>query len=181
MVGGPVFQSRRGQNRMRNGKTVCHRNVSDSCRRVSAPPSRPFTARIISRKNEKGGRDESKLRNPSAQRGGIRHAIRIFDRGSGSFPGVTFQEIPSQCLAAGDQAVVAIGRRERRQEGERLLTPIAIAAADRNPVMIFVVGLFTTTAMTDDRVAQANRTLAQDWSSTSLDPIGFQIALRRRK
>jgi len=33
---------------------------------------------------------------PSAQRGGIRHAIRIFDRGSGSFPGVTFQEIPSQ-------------------------------------------------------------------------------------
>jgi hypothetical protein len=94
---------------------------------------------------------------------------------------VTFQEIPSQCLAAGDQAVVAIRRRERRQEGERRFTPIAIAAADRNPVMIFVVSLFTTTAMTDDRVAQANGTLAQDWPSISLDPIGFQIALRRRK
>jgi hypothetical protein len=118
---------------------------------------------------------------PSAQRGGIRYAIRIFDRGSGSFPGVTFQEIPSQCLAAGDQAVVAIRRRERRQERERRLTPIAIAAADRNPVMIFVVDLFPTTAMTDDRVAQANGTLAQDWPSISLDPIGFQIALRRRK
>ena len=118
---------------------------------------------------------------PSAQGGGIRHAIRIFDRGSGSFPGVTFQEIPSQCLAAGNQAAVAIRRRERRQEGERRLTPIAIAAADRNPVMIFVVGLFTTTAMTDDRVEQANGTLAQDWPSISLDPIGFQIALRRRK
>jgi hypothetical protein len=47
--------------------------------------------------------------------------------------------------------------------------------------MIFVVGLFTTTAMTDDRVEQANGTLAQDWPSISLDPIGFQIALRRRK
>ena len=118
---------------------------------------------------------------PSAQRGGIRHAIRIFDRGSGSFTGVTFQEIPSQCLAAGDQAVVAIRRRERWQEGERRFTPIAIAAADRNPVMIFVVSLLTTTAMTDDRVAQANGTLAQDWPSISLDPIGFQIVLRRRK
>jgi hypothetical protein len=47
--------------------------------------------------------------------------------------------------------------------------------------MMFVVGLFTTTAMTDNRVAQANGTSAQDWSSISLDPIGFQIPLRRRK
>lgn len=94
---------------------------------------------------------------------------------------MTFREIPSQRLAAGDQAVVAIRWRERRQEGERLFTPIAKAAADRNPVMIFVVVLFTTTAMADGRVAQANGTLAQDWSSISLDPIGFQIALRRRK
>jgi len=76
---------------------------------------------------------------------------------------------------------VAIRRRERRQESERLPAQIAEAAANLNPVMIFVVGLFTTTAMTDDRVAQANGTLAQDWSSISLDPIGFQIALRRRK
>jgi hypothetical protein len=92
---------------------------------------------------------------------------------------VTFQEIPSQRVAAGDQAVVAIRRRERRQEGERLLTSIAKAAADRNPVMIFVVGLFTATAMTDDRVAQANGTLAQDRSSIRVDPIGLQIALLR--
>src|SRR6476619_4311212 len=66
---------------------------------------------------------------PSAQGGGIRHAIRIFHRGRGSFPEVSFQAIPSQRLAAGDQAVVAIRRRERGQEGERLLTPIAKAAA----------------------------------------------------
>jgi hypothetical protein len=118
---------------------------------------------------------------PSAQGRGIRHAIRIFDRGRGSFPVVTFQKVPSQRLATSDQAVVAIRRRERRQEGERLLTPIAKATADGNPVMIFVVGLFTATAMTDDRVAQANGTLAKDRPSTRVDPIDLQIALRRRK
>lgn len=39
------------------------------------------------------------------------------------------------------QAVVAIGRRERRQERERLPAQIAEAPADPNPVMICVVGL----------------------------------------
>jgi len=118
---------------------------------------------------------------PSAQGRGIRHAIRIFDRGRGSFPGVTVQKVPSQRLAARDQAVVAIRRRERRQEGERLAAQIAHAPANRNPVMIFVVGLFAATAMTDDRVAQANGALAQDRPPIRVNPIGFQIALRWRK
>jgi len=139
-----------------------------------------YSAHHVTQKRE-GRPRRIQTAEPSAQGGGIRHAIRIFDRGRGSFPGVTFQEIPSQRPAAGDQAVVAIRRRERRQKGERRLTPIAKAAADRNPVVIFVVGLLTATAMTDDRVAQANGTLAQDRPSISLDPIGFQIALPRRK
>lgn len=47
--------------------------------------------------------------------------------------------------------------------------------------MIFIVGLFTSTPMTDNRVAEANGALAQDRSSIRLDPIGLQIALLRRK
>jgi len=55
---------------------------------------------------------------PSPQSGWIGNPIRIFDLGRGSFPGVTFQKVPSQRLTAGDEAVVSVRRREGRQEGE---------------------------------------------------------------
>jgi hypothetical protein len=47
--------------------------------------------------------------------------------------------------------------------------------------MIFVVNLFAPTAMADDGIAQTNRALTKDHSSTSFDPIGFEVVLRRRK
>ena len=47
--------------------------------------------------------------------------------------------------------------------------------------MIFIVRLFSAPPMADDRIAQANRALAQDRSSTRFDPIGFEVALRCRK
>ncbi len=76
---------------------------------------------------------------------------------------------------------MAVGRRKRRQESERLVAQIAAPAPNRNPVMIFVVRLFPATAMTDNRIALTNRALAQDLPSTSLDPIDFEVALRGRK
>ena len=84
-------------------------------------------------------------------------------------------------LAARDQAVVAIRRRERRQEGERLPTQIAQASANLNPIVVMVVRLFAATPMADDRIAQTNRALTQDRFSTNLHPIGFEVVLRGRK
>ena len=47
--------------------------------------------------------------------------------------------------------------------------------------MIFVMGLFAPAAMADDGIAQTNRTLTKDHSSTSFDPIAFEVVLRCRK
>jgi hypothetical protein len=118
---------------------------------------------------------------PSAQSGGIGHALRVLNRGSRGFPGITFHEVALQRLTAGNQAVVAVGRRERRQESERLPAPIAETSTDRNPIVLLVVRLFTAPSVTDDGIAQTHRTLAQDRTSISGDPIGFEVALGRRK
>jgi hypothetical protein len=55
---------------------------------------------------------------------------------------------------------VAIRQRERRQKGEGLAAQIAKATADLNPIMIFIVRLFTAAAMTNDRIAYTNRAAA---------------------
>src|SRR5262249_4394329 len=67
------------------------------------------------------------LTEPAAKRGGVGHAIRVFDCGRRSFPATAFQEVPLECLAAGDEAVMAIRRREGRQEGECLVARPATA------------------------------------------------------
>jgi hypothetical protein len=55
MVGGPVFYSRKGQKRARNGKTLCQRNGSEPCTTVSLLLAHALMAAIIWRKNENGG------------------------------------------------------------------------------------------------------------------------------
>jgi hypothetical protein len=74
-----------------------------------------------------------------------------------------------------------VRRRKRGQEGNRLSARLADASPDLNPVMMFVMGLFPTTAMADDRVQQTDGALANKLPSTCHSPIGFQIALRCRK
>lgn len=118
---------------------------------------------------------------PSTQRGRVGHAIRIFDRGRRSFPATAFEEIAPERLAAGDQAVVAVGRREQRQESERHPTQLAKAAANPNPIMIFVMRLFAAAAMTDEGVLGTKRASAQDDSRTRQCPIGSEVVLRGRK
>ena len=99
---------------------------------------------------------------PSAQRRGIGHAIGVFYGGRRGFPAAAFQEAALQRLAAGDEAVMAVGRRKGRQEGERLAAPVAKAAANPDPIMVLIVRLFAAAAMTDDGILSANRAMAQD-------------------
>jgi hypothetical protein len=40
------------------------------------------------------------------------------------------------------QAVMAVGRREGRQEGECLAATVADTAANPDPIMMFIMGLF---------------------------------------
>ena len=113
------------------------------------------TARIVSAQERKRRLRRIQALEPSAQRGGIGHAIGVFDGGRRGFPGTAFQEAALQRLAAGDEAVMAVGRRKGRQEGERLAAPVAKAAANPDPIMVFIVRLFAAAAMTDDGILQS--------------------------
>jgi hypothetical protein len=114
---------------------------------------------------------------PSAQRGRIGHAIGIFGRRRRVFPRSALHEIAVQRLATGDKTVMAVRRRERRQEGERLAASLANAAANPDPIMVLVMRLFAAAAMTDNRVFGADRAPAQDDLRTGFGPIGSGIDL----
>jgi hypothetical protein len=118
---------------------------------------------------------------PAAEGGTIRHAIRIFHRRRRCFPGTAFDKVAPQRLTAGDQAVMRVGKRKHGQEGNRLFARSADTAPNRDPVMVFVMGLLPPTAMTNDRILRAYRTPANDCIRARLRPIGFKFALRRGK
>lgn len=118
---------------------------------------------------------------PAAEGGRSCHTIGIFHRRRRRFPGAALDKVAPQRRTAGDQAVVAIGKREGRQEGDGLAARCADAAPNRNPVVVFVMRLFAATTMTNDRILQANRAAANDYFSASLRPISFQLALRGGK
>jgi hypothetical protein len=118
---------------------------------------------------------------PSAQRGGIGYAIRIFDRGRRSFPTTTLYEIAAQRMTTCDQAVMAVGRREWRQESKRLSASVANPAANPDPIMLFIMSLLASATVTDDGILLTDWTPAQDDFRARLGPIGFEVALGRRK
>ena len=103
--------------------------------------------------------------------------MRIFQRQRGLFPGTALDQIAPQRLTARDQAVMAVRKREDRQEGDRLATNIADTAPDFDPVMVFVMSLFLSLAMAYHRILQTDRAAADDPFCASLCPIGLQLAL----
>ena len=72
---------------------------------------------------------------------------------------------------------MAVGRRERRQEGKRLAAAVAETAANPDPIMVFIMSLFAPAPMTDDGILHANRAAAQNDFRARLGPIGFEVAL----
>ena len=46
-------------------------------------------------------------------------------------------------------------------------------------IMVFVMSLLLSAAMTNDRILRANRAPANDYRRASFRPIGIQLALRR--
>jgi hypothetical protein len=58
-------------------------------------------------------------------------------------------ETAAQRLAACDQAVTAVGRREERQEGERFGATVTDAATNPDPTMVCIMSLLAPAAVTD--------------------------------
>jgi hypothetical protein len=117
---------------------------------------------------------------PSAQCGRIGYTIGVFDYGGRSLPATALDEIAAQRLAAGNQAVSGIRWRERWQQRERLATKGTKATSNRNPIVVFVMSLFPTAAMSDYRIAQAYGAPADDLCA-DLGPVSIEVVLRRRK
>ena len=76
---------------------------------------------------------------------------------------------------------MAVGKRKHRQERNRYLAKPAKTAPNRDPVMVFVMSLLLSSAVTNDRILRANRAPANDYLRASFRPIGIQLALRRGK
>ena len=98
---------------------------------------------------------------PSAQGGASAARSGSFSTGAAA-SATPLNEIAAQRLAASDEAVVAVGRREWRQESECLAATIAEAAANPDPLMVFIVSLLAPAAVADNGVLYANRAAAEN-------------------
>jgi hypothetical protein len=83
---------------------------------------------------------------PAGEGGSIRHAIGIFHRRRRGFPGTAFDKVPPQRLTAGDQ--MAVGKRIGWEKGNRQMARSAETAPNRDPVVVFVMSLLVSAAMT---------------------------------
>jgi hypothetical protein len=70
---------------------------------------------------------------------------------------------------------VRVRERKQREEGEGFAATVAKAAADPNPVVMFIVRLLAAASVTDDRIAFANRASPQQDLFAVARPIGFEL------
>ena len=107
----------------------------------------------------------------------IGYPVGIEDGGRCGFQRAVFHKVEPQCLTASQQAVVCVGERKRRQEGEGGATTITNAAPDLNPVMMLIMSLLAPTAVANDRVAITNRASSQYDGGPFCGPGSFRVAL----
>ena len=104
---------------------------------------------------------------PAAERGGIGHSVRVFERRRRLFPGAVLHSTPPPCLTTCQQAVVCVRERKPRQEGEGLPASGAATATDANPVVMLIVSLLAAASVTDDRIAFTNGASPQNDPGTA--------------
>jgi hypothetical protein len=78
-------------------------------------------------------------------------------------------------MAARQQAVMRVRKREQRKKGKGRPAIGTAAAMDPNPVVMLVVGLLAATAMTDDRIVFTNRASAYDGLVAGFCPVGRKL------
>src|SRR5260370_41824022 len=78
---------------------------------------------------------------PAAERAGIGHTVRVFERRRCLFRGAVLHKAPPQRPTASQQAVMSAGKRKPPQETEGISKTGAATTTDANPIMAFVVRL----------------------------------------
>ena len=86
------------------------------------------------------------------------------------------QEIPSQGLATGDQAVMGIRQGENRKAGEGQMAGPTHASANFDPIVSLVMSLLAPPAVRSNRIAQTPRTTARDRFLAGGSPVQIWVA-----
>ena len=113
---------------------------------------------------------------PAAEGGGIGHAITVFEIRQGLFPRAMLHKAPPQCLTARQQAVMRVGKRKQREEGEGLPATRAATATDCNPVVMLIVRLLAAASVANNRIPFTSGTLRQDDLVAVSGPVGLELA-----
>ncbi len=119
---------------------------------------------------------------PATERGGIGHAIRIFERSRCRlFPGTMLHKAPPQRLAARQQTVVRVRKRKQRKKCEGLPATGATTATDPDPIVVFIVRLLAAASVADDRIAFTSGAAPLDDFGAARGPIRFELVRRDGK
>ncbi len=116
---------------------------------------------------------------PAANRGRIRQTIGIPKLRQRLLPRTLLCDALSQCLTAGQQAVLSVRKREQRKESERLTAPSAAAPSNPDPIVMLVVRLLAATPVVNDRIPFADRASAYDDLVRTFRPLGGKLIQRR--
>jgi hypothetical protein len=180
MVGGEIFSEPQGPEDLQNrsqpreklrfaiGRIIRRQPVSDAreCL-VEKGKSRLSAVQSVS---------------PATERGGIGHAIRIFERSRRHlFPGTMLHKAPPQRLAARQQTVVRVRKRKQRKKCEGLPAIGATTATDPDPIVVFIVRLLAAASVANDRITFASGAAPQDDFGAARGPIRFELVRRDGK
>src|SRR5260370_42432956 len=100
---------------------------------------------------ETGGRGVETTE-PTAEGGRVGDAIWIFEGRCCAFHGPVLQEIPSQGMATGDQAVMGIRQGENGKAGQGQMAGPTHASANFDPIVGLVITLLAPPAMLHNRI-----------------------------
>jgi hypothetical protein len=81
------------------------------------------------------------------------------------------QKISPQRLTARHQAVVGVRGRENGKEGKGQVAESTGAAANFDPVVIFIMSLFASPTVPDNRITQTLRTMAGNLFLAGSSPV----------
>jgi len=118
---------------------------------------------------------------PAAERGGIGHAVRVFERRHRLLPGTMLHRAPPQSLTARQQTVMGVRERKQQEEGEGLPATGAATPPDPDPVVVFIVGLLAAASMADDGIAFTSGASPQEDFSATRGPLRFELVRRDGK
>jgi len=118
---------------------------------------------------------------PAPERGRIGHAVGVFERRRGLFPGAVLHKAPSQSLTARQQTVVGVRERKQWKKREGLPATGAVTPTDPNPVVMRIVRLLAATSMPDDGIAFTTGASPQDDFGAARGPLRFELVCRDAK